>query len=345
MAVEDITSDWLTQALQQRYPGVEVKTATVKNVIWGSATKVLVDMTYNDAGVTAGLPSVMYVKGGFNPELLAMVGTSYITEAIFYGIVAPQLDVPLPQAFYSGFDRKSRQAIILMEDLTLRGATFNTPITPLTPEQVAEGLALQAGWHARWWNSMELVEQGWLSKGNPGLREVMNHLLTQEHWDQHLSMPKANPIRGDLRDRSKVRAAFERLWQYDDACVPCFIHGDTHIGNTYLENGKLRFLDWQTVMIGPWAHDVATFLSGALKPEDRRAHEKELLKQYLDQLKQRGANPPDFNDAWNDYVRHILHGFLWVMTPEEMQPDAYVAAMTERYAVAAEELGTMQALR
>lgn len=345
MSVEEITPAWLTQALQQRYPGVEVQTAATKNILWGTATKVLIKLGYNDAGIAAGLPPVMYVKGGFNPELLEWVGTSYVTEAIFYGVVAPQLEVPLPQAFYAGFDRDTRQAIVLMEDLSLRAATFNSPVTPLTPEQVAEGLALQAGWHARWWNSMALVEQGWLARGNRGLRDVMDHLMIPAHWEQHLSMPKADPIRGDLRDLGKVRAGFERLWQYDDVCMPCFIHGDTHIGNTYLENGRLRFLDWQTVMVGPWAHDVATFIAGSLTPQDRRTHERELLKQYLDRLKQCGAQPPAVDEAWNDYVRHILHGFLWVMTPEEMQPDAYVAAMTERYSSAADELGTLALLR
>ena len=69
------------------------------------------------------------------------------------------------------------------------------------------------------------------------------------------------------------------------------------------------------------------------------------VRALIDQLQRRGANPPPFEEAWTDYVRHILHGFLWVMTPEEMQPNAYVAAMTERYSVAAEELGTLALLR
>lgn len=346
MAVEEVTTAWLNQAIKQRYPSVDVIASSVIKVIWGSATKVQIELTYNDAGKALNLPAIVYVKGGFDPTLLQMVGSSYVTEAIFYKVIAPQLDIPLPATFFAGYDLATNQAIVLMEDLDKRGVTFGNPTIAYTPEQVAHGLELQARWHARWWNNPELVEQGWLCKGNPGLRHVMHHLLTQEHWDQHLAMPKANSVQGDLRDRNVVARAFEKLWAYDDAALPCFLHGDTHIGNTYREpDGAVRFLDWQAIMFGAWAHDVANFISGSLAPQDRRTHEKELLKQYLGRLRDLGVDAPSFDAAWTDYVRHILHGFLWVMTPEEMQPDAYTAAMTERYSVAADELGTLYALR
>ncbi|MET0377940.1 MAG: phosphotransferase [Spongiibacteraceae bacterium] len=346
MSVEAVTTTWLNQAIKQRHPTVDVIASSVIKVIWGSATKVQMELTYNDAGKALGLPTIVYVKGGFDPELLQMVGSGYVTEAIFYKVIAPQLDIPLPATYFSGYDTATNQAIVLMEDLDKRGVAFGIPTIAYTPEQVAQGLDVQARWHARWWNNTELVEQGWLRKGNPGLRHVMHQLLTPEHWDKHLSLPKANPVAGDLRKRDVVVRSFERLWAYDDAAAQCFLHGDTHIGNTYREaNGAVRFLDWQTVMLGPWSHDAAIFIAGSLAPQDRRTHEKELLEQYLGRLRDLGVDAPSFNAAWTDYVRHILHGFLWVMTPEEMQPNAYTAAMTERYSVAADELGTLHALR
>ena len=59
------------------------------------------------------------------------------------------------------------------------------------------------------------------------------------------------------------------------------LHGDPHIGNTYVLPGdEVGFLDWQVVRRGNWSQDVGYFLVSALTVADRRESEPELIEAY-----------------------------------------------------------------
>jgi aminoglycoside phosphotransferase (APT) family kinase protein len=63
------------------------------------------------------------------------------------------------------------------------------------------------------------------------------------------------------------------------------LHGDPHIGNTYLlADGDLGFLDWQVARRGNFSLDLGYFLQGALTTDDRRIAERQLLQEYRDAL-------------------------------------------------------------
>jgi hypothetical protein len=48
------------------------------------------------------------------------------------------------------------------------------------------------------------------------------------------------------------------------------LHGDPHIGNTYvLPDGRGGLLDWQLMVRGRWAHDLTYLMVTGLTPEDR----------------------------------------------------------------------------
>ena len=106
------------------------------------------------------------------------------------------------------------------------------------------------------------------------------------------------------------------------ATLGCVVHGDAHIGNAYVElNGRVSFVDWQTVAIGHWVHDVNYFLVSALDVPDRRAHERDLLGHYLKTLATFGVTAPGLDEAWSDYRRATVHGFLgWLCDLDQWQP-------------------------
>ena len=72
------------------------------------------------------------------------------------------------------------------------------------------------------------------------------------------------------------------------------LHGDAHIGNTYLlPDDDVGFLDWEVVRRGNWSHDAGYFLIGSLTEDDRRAREADLVDAYLAAL----DVPPDQRPA------------------------------------------------
>ena len=68
--------------------------------------------------------------------------------------------------------------------------------------------------------------------------------------------------------------------------------------------------------------------------EDRRRHELDLLRHYLDRLRAGGIDAPTFDEAWRGIRHGIVHGFyLWAITVH-VDP-AIITALLERLGTAA----------
>jgi hypothetical protein len=335
MVVEDIDATWLSNAL-----GRDVTSVRIREVLWGTATKVLLDATVGDGDIA------LCVKGGFIEEIRPLAAAGYLVEARFFADIAPKLDARLPRCWYSGADPDHDQAVVILDDLTATGVRFGCPTVPWTPDLVALALELQAAWHAATWGGQGLSGQDWLADGPTMIRHNIRAIFSEDSWNHHLAMPKAAVIPEQLRDRRRVLHGIERMWALDDTdTVTALTHGDAHLGNTYVEaDGSPGFLDWQSASIGPWSSDVGYFLGGALSIEDRRNHEQGLLREYLNVLSAHGVAAPDFDDAWLAVRRRHLHGLCWLLIPEQMQPTDYSAAMAERYAAAAMDHDTLELL-
>jgi len=93
-------------------------------------------------------------------------------------------------------------------------------------------------------------------------------------------------------------------------------------------------------MLGFWAHDVAYFLAGALTIEDRRAHERELIRHYVAELRKAGGEL-DEDVAWWEYRRHVLYAFCWFGCPPEWVPEAMNCLYTERAVAAVTDLDSV----
>ena len=145
LTFEEISSEWLTQALSQRYPGVEVTSFAIDSGMHTTSSKARLHLQYNDAGQRAGLPPQMYIKGGFDPRVLKRIWGGLAIEVRFFTEIAPELKINIPRCYFAQFDEKSRQGIVLLEDLTARGATFGAPNRPVTPDRVAAMLELTHG--------------------------------------------------------------------------------------------------------------------------------------------------------------------------------------------------------
>ena len=344
LKTEDVNAEWLSAALSSRYPGVQVTSLNVGTVIRGTATKMQLLLDYNEAGVEHGLPPTMVLKGGFDiPDVGNIVGlTGYAREVEFFNDVAPQLSINIPRSYFGAIDPETGQAVVLLEDLTARNVTFGRATSPITPEIAAESLDIMARYHALWWESPRLDP---LARFPGVLEPIILYLLGPENWAACMERPRAAAVTGELRDHDRVQAAVVTMWERNKEAPRCFIHGDPHLGNMYFEpDGSPGFLDWQGAMCGTWAHDVTYFLIGSLDVEDRRSHERSLLEDYLDRLASYGAPAPGFDDAWLAYRRNVMHGFMWVVNPEELQPEDVNTACATRFATAAIDLESLAAL-
>lgn len=169
LVIEDITPAWLSKVLN-----VTVEALQVQEVIHGSGSKVLIEVTYAPSSSSPSgerrpplPPTHLCIKGGFNPELLAALPdlfAVYRLEAEFYHRLAPRIpQLRLLPSYWCGVDRRGDghqgqgqgqgQGLVILADAGPRGLgyTFGDPRRAWPVARVRDGLAQLACLHAATW--------------------------------------------------------------------------------------------------------------------------------------------------------------------------------------------------
>lgn len=323
--LDDVTATWLQASLAATFPGTEVAGLAHGEVIHGSLTKARLEVDY-DANPHR-LPTSLYLKAAFEDHGIPV---SVRSEAVFYEIGRPLVDVVAPRCLHAAHD--DADGVVVMENLLAREARITDPTEPWSPELVADGLAQLAHLHGRWWGE-GLVPGIPDFEGSNALGAV---LMAEGYWEECVAGPTGVHVPGPFRDRETTGPWVRELWGLDTQRPRAFCHGDAHLGNTFVDpDGRAGFLDWGGVKAGHWAREVCYFMVGALGVEDRQNHEADLLRGYLEVLAGAGADPvPGWDEAWLDHRRHCLHGLLWFLCPTRMQPVEIINANVARFGAA-----------
>ncbi|MBV9840571.1 MAG: phosphotransferase [Sphingomonadaceae bacterium] len=335
MHYEDVTAEWVTQALRRRWPGVTVTGLRHAQTIGGTGSKIQLELEYDDAGLAAGLPPRLFVKGGFEWHEVAFAA-SYQAEARFYADWAPSIAANIPQGYFAEWN--DRQGVVLIEDLSLRPVTFGSgDVAPLDVATIRKVLALLARIHAPFWNKPTLATLR--SLGQRVGTNFIDHFLAPDYYASCIAQPKGQPIPQAFHDPRRMLAGLRANWAQVDTGPQSFCHGDPHQGNMFFEtDGRPGYLDFQAYVRCAPLHDVNYVVVGSLSVEDRRQHDRALLGFYLDELKALGVRDLWSSDeAWDRFRRHTMHGLLWFATPEAMQPAAIVEAHSLRFGTAAND--------
>lgn len=347
-ALADIDAGWLTAALGVRYPGTTVTSVFTGTVITGTATKLRLLLTYDETGHERLLPPTLWLKAGLEAHSGALTSI-YAGEAYFYRDLAANLDSGCPIAYFAHVDPDHGRSALLLEDLLARHVKFGNPVNPISIRQASKVLEVLAKLHARYWNDPALTRFAWLANGGALTRSgAIEQLFTPAIWQQAMDLPRSQFAKGWLRNRERVRDALMNLLAEDARNAHCLVHGDAHVGNLcFDQNDVPSYIDWQTVMAGYWAHDVAYFMVTALTIEDRRHSERDLLRHYLAMLTQYRSSAsmvvPEFDTAWLDYRRHALYAFGWTLCLPQWQPEEACQACSERACAAIDDLDSLGA--
>jgi len=333
-SAEALTPDWFTSALGM--DDCRVEAVELDRFVAGATSKAFLRLRYSQPG-RPDLPASVCVKGNLETES-SPYSVSHVTEARFFRDIAPALDIPLPRSFHA--DEDGERGIVVFEDLAAAGAQFPIASTAWAPADVAKILELLARLHSATWGT-RAGNPWWLEVGSTALRRGGEALFTPEAWSGGMDRHRLRKLLPEsLHEVTGVRAANSLLQKHDDASqAHVLCHGDAHPGQVYVTpEGTRALLDWQTVSLAPWAKDVSYFLGGALSVPDRRDHERDLLRGYLDALVRCGGPAIPYDQAWTDYRRQSLQGLVWLVVTDAMQDPAVVEVMVERYATAVADL-------
>lgn len=341
---QSLTAGVLTDMVAANFPGAEALSAELVDLNEGTATKARLRVRWNAAGEKAGLTPSVIVKGGMlkHAEMMEHI---YRKEVRYFAEIRDMLSVNSPRPFAAVSDDEAHRHFVVMEDLTLRDVRFCRVVDPISPDQAKQFLNILARMHAKTWDSAAFNAGGaladlklWHSVAPMPDGAYAWGQLKPETWRHYMQLPRAQSVSRLFHDRDWMERALMKLNHLCEVGPFCFLHADFHLGNMYFDaDGAAGVLDWQSFSKGVWSHDVTYFMCSALDMADRRKHDRDLLRYYLDRLNAEGVtNPPSFDEALEAFRLQIVDGlFYWMVNPVEWQVEVNNAAVAARFAAAA----------
>lgn len=346
-----ITTDWLSRTLQLEYPDLILNDMEVVEIILGHDTKMRIKLDLNRAGIDAGIPQHVCLKGNLMGHLPSR--PVCVTEARFYNFyrqLPKTFLIAAPACYFADWDddAQGQQGIVIIDDLIEMGGTFGHSYLPIGLDEMTRSLEGLAAMHGSTWGSKELASQNWLQTAMAP--ETVNDdywSMIPEFYEKHNKIPERVAIfpKWMADDPSRLRKAGDALRAYEsrNKGPRCLLHGDAHLGNScVLPNGKRVWFDWQIVRKGlPW-RDLTYFMIGSLTIEDRRKGERDLLRHYLDHFTANGGPRFTFDEVWSEYRRMVIWGL--VAWQSNISPGEKTMPPLERFCTAAKDLETHKML-
>jgi len=341
---DDVTAQWMNAAIRARHPEAEVADVSLLVRDDGTNRRARFGLRY----AAGNGPATVFLKAEADAhrELHARNGNLF-NEAELYGSgMALPVDHPLPYRVI--IDRPALDYVIVMEDLAARGGDPRDATRPLSVDQVSAGLHGLARLHAQYlgFSARTHTALSWVQTWAPteGFQVGLRRRLPTGLERAGGLLPDA--VRG-LNGDGIVDQWARFVSTLADGGMT-LLHGDAHIGNTYvLPGGDVGFLDWQVTRRGNWSQDVGYFLMGAMTEDDRRAHEFTLVDDYFGALDaSRGARSGGREERLR-YRASAAYGLaIWLSTlgSDGFQSREVSLTLALRYATAFVELDAMQAL-
>ncbi len=323
---EELTADWLSQALAGPVTGVRQETLGDGIGFMGDVLHLHLDSE------AAEVPDSVVVKlpKKANRVMGELLGV-YEREIMFFREFGSDVPLRIPKLYFSEFDRdrgsenqaeilrkidrlplffskaisalgtwvagaKKRRYLLMIE--FLKDMQPGDQLAGLEAAGCAQVLREVAALHSAYWNNPAVRNHFWLLELDIDAR--LRHGMFTQNVDSFVDFAPADmstPLawlkpRGEQLMRSFVAGAPQTL-----------LHCDLRLDNVVFDSEHCAFIDWQLVRTGPAAYDVAYFLTSALSAEAGREQVLGILRQYHAALAQ-----PDypFDRLWLDYQRALL---------------------------------------
>lgn len=350
-AIEDITASFLTEALQQRFPGIGVRDFRIDRIHHGFTTILYIELDLDAAGRASGLSSRIVMKGGFEPQTRGIAGEfaigPFLMEVGAYR-TCPGLGLNMPDCYFAEVDMDASQGpqiILLMEDLTERRVKFGHGLVPHTVEQVRNRLTAVAAYHAKTWDSPDLAQGGrydiFPHDANALFKAYLGHVGTPDKWQAFCESPRGAACAVAFHDLDWVHRAMDFMIDLGGKTPNCLVHGDLHAGNLFEEpDGRPGFYDSLPLRTAPMI-EVTYHITNVLDHLDRSRHDRELVGHYRDALVHNGVDAPDLDELMYQFAAFLPYGYAtFMVNSSTYQTEAFNTAHAARYNVAMLQHGT-----
>jgi aminoglycoside phosphotransferase (APT) family kinase protein len=345
---ENLTPEWITGALAARHPGVKVTSVEVIERHELTNAHARLRLTFDEP---AGAPEVMFCKlppsEAARRQVINATGMGR-REALFYSALAPSVKTRVP-AVYAAEVGEDGGFVLLLEDLVTSECLVSDGTWAVSPDAAAGALEDLADLHVRFEDPAARAAQApWASVSTPSTSyggPMLRYGI--EHHRDRLTDSFVAITELYLSHHEKI----QELWHAGPHTI---IHGDPHIGNLFVDEphgGRVGFLDWGIVNVNTPMRDVSYFLTMGMQVADRRAHERDLLRHYLELRRAAGGSEISFDEAWTAHRIHAAYNVPASCQVVTFPSDAtegrrvFADAFLERAEASINDLESLAALR
>jgi hypothetical protein len=346
----DVTPEWLSAALSERRPAVEVSDVDVVAIGTGQtgATYRVTARYVTDPG---DLPQTFVIKLPAQDDTVRdRVGIGYRSECAFYSYVVDRVQVPTPQCFYCEITKDAMDFALLLADEA--PAVQGDQLAGCGEQEARLAVSALAGLHAPSWCDPVWLDFPGIAFGRPdeagasGMGEVAR-------MSADITLGKLGD-RMTAEDRETFRTAMGLVepWLLAEYDRFALLHGDYRLDNMLFDPDRTRVsvVDWQTLGVGLPTRDLAYFTATSLNSQLRASIEEDLVADYHRALSDCGVADYDRETCWRDYRLGVLQaplisalGFAFAAATE--RGDDMVLTMLGRGCQAIRELETVELLR
>ena len=282
----DLTSSWLAAVIGAG----GIKNFAVERIGTGQMSECYrVDLTYDDSKAVAGKPKSVVLKVAATDPMSRQTGAAlglYEREVRFYQDVAPRLGGPIAPCYHASVDSAGVFDLLLGDAVP---AVVGNEIAGATTEQARLGVVELGRLHGPLLGDTSLAEVPWLNREAP-LSQAMITPLYAGFIDRFGGQiaPEHRLVCERLVAAFDGYLALENEGEAEGSRIRGLVHGDYRLDNLLFgadgADRALTVVDWQTVSWGPAMTDLAYFLGGALRTEDRPGQYDVLLRAYHEAL-------------------------------------------------------------
>lgn len=341
MSDHDLLPAFLTPAWLGEVLGHEVRDLAVRRIgdgLVGMNLRLRIGYADPDAAATAGAPATVVAKLPSPDPTSRATGVAlrnYEREVKFYRDLAGTLDIRVAHCWHADWDEASGDFVLVLEDLA-PGEQGNQ-LTGCTVEQARTAVLELAKLHGPRWGDPTLADIEWL--GRRTSREDSERLAGM----YQLFLPGFLATYSTYLDDDQQRLVTEFAsrvveWAETAGSGPLTVtHGDYRLDNLMFASPAggypVAAVDWQSPGHGPGINDVSYFLGAGLLPEQRRAVERDLVRQYAEALRAYDVTIDD-DELWRLYARGAYAGVIMTVVASQ------IVATTDRSEALFEAMGT-----
>jgi hypothetical protein len=350
---QELTPEWLTAALRAGELDVEVASLETEPFAEGAGMLSLLVRVRPQYRFGEG-PETVIIKMPAPVEAnrqTAINFQNYRREVLFYRDLANRTPARMPIVHYADIIG-TEQFVLVMEDLA--GYELGDQVIGATLEQARLAMTAMAELHAPFWNRVDDPEFDFIPYHYPSYHSEGLHQGSIAVWDNMVALA-GDALPEEMADlKGRFLAAIPRLQEWITAPPRTIAQGDFRMDNLFFGHSPgqapIAICDWQAPLRCKGAHDLAYFLSQSVPIEDRRRHERELVRLWHAGLVEGGVTHYSAEQAWEDYRRAVL--VLWtyvtviagILDPSNDRGLAWIVEMIRRASATILDLGGIDLL-